>query len=110
MREVRVLREARRELIESARWYKHQADLPLARDFGAKYRAQLLRAREMPQSGHLVTGLPPEFDFEVRRFRFERFPFSLFVACLPDELIVVAVAHQHRKPGYWQKRLAKVKP
>lgn len=110
MLDVRVLREARRELVESARWYKLEGDLQLARDFGAKYRAQLLRARQLPQSGQPVTGLPPEIDFEVRRFLLERFPFTLVVALLPDELVVVAVAHQRRKPGYWRKRLAKVMP
>jgi toxin ParE2 len=107
---VRFLREARRELTDAARWYKQQEGLSLARDFGAKYRAQLLRARQMPQTGHLVTGLPPDIDFEVRTFLVERFPYTLFVAHLPEELVVVAVAHQHRRPGYWRKRLAKVKP
>lgn len=110
MLEVRVLHQARRELIESARWYKQQDGLALARDFGARYREQLLRARQMPQTGHLVAGLPPDIDFEVRRFLLERFPHALFIARLPDELVVVAIAHQHRRPGYWHKRLAKVKP
>jgi hypothetical protein len=26
-----------------------------------------------------------------------------------DELVIVAVHHQHRKPGYWRPRLAKVR-
>jgi plasmid stabilization system protein ParE len=107
---VRFLREARRELTEAAQWYKQKEGLPLARDFGTNYRAQLQRARQMPKTGHLVTGLPTDIDFEVRKFRFERFPYTLLVAHLPDELVVVAVAHQHRRPGYWRKRLAKVKP
>ena len=26
-----------------------------------------------------------------------------------DELVIVALHHQHRKPGYWRPRLAKVR-
>jgi hypothetical protein len=61
-------------------------------------------------SGHLVTGLASDIDFEVRRFLFERFPYGVFDAHLQDEIVVVAVAHQHRRPGYWMRRLAKVTP
>jgi hypothetical protein len=39
-----------------------------------------------------------------------RFPYAVYIAYLPLELVVVAVAHQHRKPGYWRKRLARVTP
>lgn len=105
---ARVLLEAQHELIDTARRYK-QEDLALARDFGAKYRAQLLRAREMPETGHLVAGLPSEIDFEVRRFLFQRFKHALYVAVLPTEIVVLAVAHQHQKPFHWRKRLAKVR-
>lgn len=44
----RVLREARRELLEAAHWYKQEDGLSLAREFGAAYRAQLARARALP--------------------------------------------------------------
>jgi plasmid stabilization system protein ParE len=73
------------------------------------YRAQVLRARQLPQSGHLVAGLPPDLDFEVRRFLLERFPYAVFAARLPREIVIVAVAHQHRRPRYWARRLAKVR-
>jgi hypothetical protein len=35
-----------------------------------------------------------------------RFPYLVIYAPLPDELLVLAVGHQHRKPGYWRERLA----
>ena len=106
----RVLRQARRELLEAALWYKREQDLELAREFGASYRAQLTRARKLPQSGQLVLGLPRDLDLEVRKFFLERFPYTLVVACTTDELIVVAVAHKQRRPRYWSRRLAKVSP
>ena len=109
MRAARALLEAQHELIDTALRYKEE-DLELARDFGAKYREQLLRACAMPGSGHLIAGLPQEIDFEIRRFLFRRFKHVLYVAVLPAEVVVLAVAHQHQKPFYWMKRLAKVKP
>lgn len=110
MLSFRVLRDARRELLEAARWFKRNDGLSVARDFGAKYRAQVQRARQLPGSGHLVTGLPSDIEFEVRRFLIKPFRYALFVACLQSEIVVVAVAHQRRRPRYWTRRLAKVKP
>ncbi len=66
------------------------------------------RATEYPRSGVLISGL--RVKFEVRRFLLDRFPYSVIAACLEDELVVVAIAHHSRKPGYWRKRLAKVEP
>jgi hypothetical protein len=51
MLSFRVLREARRELLEAALWYKRDDGLNVARDFGAQYRAQVKRARLLPHSG-----------------------------------------------------------
>jgi hypothetical protein len=34
-----------------------------------------------------------------------RFPYDIVVRERVDEIIVVAVAHQSRRPGYWKNRL-----
>jgi plasmid stabilization system protein ParE len=39
-----------------------------------------------------------------RRYLFRRFPYSIIYQTTADELRVVAVAHQRRRPGYWAKR------
>ena len=39
-----------------------------------------------------------------RRTLFSRFPFSLIYVSEPDGLLIVAVAHQRRRPGYWNNR------
>lgn len=106
----RLLHEARRELLEAAHWYKHEDGLPLARAFGAAYREQVLRARRLPHSGHPVGPLSADIDVEVRSFILARFPYTVFVATLPAEIVIVAVAHQRRRPFYWAGRLAKVTP
>jgi hypothetical protein len=45
-----------------------------------------------------VLGLLRDLDLEVRRFFLERFPYTRVVACMADELIVIAIAHQQRRP------------
>jgi len=40
----------------------------------------------------------------IRRKLLRHFPFALLYRITPDEIIVLAVMHQHRKPGYWKER------
>ena len=37
------------------------------------------------------------------------FPYNLLYAVESDLLVVVAVAHQKRRPGYWRSRVKKIK-
>jgi hypothetical protein len=32
------------------------------------------------------------------------FPFSVVYRLRPEEIVILAVAHQKRKPGYWRGR------
>ncbi len=41
---------------------------------------------------------------DIRRLLLSRFPYKLLYAVEADGLYVVAVAHQHRAPGYWSGR------
>ena len=41
---------------------------------------------------------------EFRRFVLDDFPFSLIYEVKIDELIILAVAHHRRHPGYWRRR------
>lgn len=45
-----------------------------------------------------------EFE-DVRRVVLKRFPYKLLYSVETDHLYVIAVAHQHRKPGYWHDRI-----
>jgi hypothetical protein len=42
---------------------------------------------------------------EAKRLVLSRFPYSIVVRQFPDEIVVVAIAHQSRRPGYWRSRL-----
>ncbi len=42
---------------------------------------------------------------EVRRFVMRRFPFSIVYYVVDEIVLIVAIAHAKRKPGYWRSRL-----
>lgn len=46
----------------------------------------------------------PRADGGTRRILLDRFPFTLYCRFSEDLAIIVAVAHQKRRPGYWQTR------
>jgi hypothetical protein len=45
----------------------------------------------------------------TRKCLLTRFPYLVIYGPLPDGLLVLAVGHQHRMPGYWPDRLAELK-
>lgn len=51
-----------------------------------------------PQSGQKIRG-------GFRRILLNQFPYQLIYRVEGDEIMIYAVAHQSRRPGYWRKRL-----
>lgn len=45
----------------------------------------------------------------VRKFRLRTFRYNVIYAVDVDEVIIVAVAHHRRRPGYWNSRLTDVR-
>ena len=41
----------------------------------------------------------------MRRLLVKRFPYQLIYRVEGDEIVIYAVAHQKRRPGYWRKRI-----
>ncbi len=42
-----------------------------------------------------------------RRYLLPKFPYAIIFSVEPDFILVIAVAHVKRKPGYWNDRLEK---
>jgi toxin ParE1/3/4 len=63
----------------------------------------LERIGTFPKSGRRLQGYSPELD--VRAYPMATFRYSVVVAIMDGQPIVYAIAHHHRKPGYWQSRL-----
>ena len=92
----RLLSEARREL-EAAVSFYDSVYPELGRDFALEVRALCQRIAESPLSG-------VEVRPEIRRRILRRFPYAVLYVIEHDEVIIVAVAHQRRCPGYWAER------
>jgi toxin ParE1/3/4 len=80
-----------------ADWYLHRsADASVG--FVAAISDALDCISEAPQRW-------PKYLYGTRRFVLHRCPFSLVYLDESELLIVVALAHSKRKPGYWMQRL-----
>ena len=91
--------EARVEALEQARYYSKNGNR-----LGPEFLAALKHA------GQAVVAHPGRYQLMVpgtRVFRMKRFPIHLYYLHHPvkDSVIVYAVAHTKRRPGYWYSRL-----
>jgi plasmid stabilization system protein ParE len=88
--------DARRELTEAAEYYEGRlAGLGLDLNVEVERTAALLSQ---------TPGLGVSLDGRHRRFPVQRFPFALIYREDRESLVVVAVAHKRRRPGYWVGR------
>jgi toxin ParE1/3/4 len=84
-------------MIEAALFYE-AASVGLGEDFLDDIQHAIDTAREHPELG--VEGAPG-----LRRILVRRFPFTVIYAGEPEQIVVVAIAHQRRRPQYWKGRL-----
>jgi plasmid stabilization system protein ParE len=87
---------ADQELSAAARFYHRQAQ-GLGSDFLDEVERTEALLVAFPHTGRPLRGA-------IRRLGVRRFPFDLIYEVHSDELWILAVAHQRRKPGYWADR------
>jgi len=87
------------ELTEAVRWYESKG-----RGLGAELLDEVARTLERlalnPEAGN-----PLSDDQKTRRLLVPRFPYQIVYRIRPHEIVVVAVAHLKRRPGYWKPRV-----
>ncbi|WP_018293521.1 type II toxin-antitoxin system RelE/ParE family toxin [Mariprofundus ferrooxydans] len=96
MTTVRFLAPAEEEMSASARYYEQQFP-----GLGHRFLVEVARVIASIKA-HPDAGLP--LDANTRRKLLRHFPYALLYRTRPTEIIIVAVMHQHRKPGYWRNR------
>ncbi len=96
MRRVRLLADARRELLHETAYYE-QAREGTGRRFRLAVEAAFVRVLAFPMSG---TPAPAG----TRRTTVQGFPFSVVYREVGDGILVYAIAHERRQPGYWLER------
>jgi plasmid stabilization system protein ParE len=94
-------------------------DLELHPAAEAEARAALLRyrARDPAVADRFIAALDramervandperwPSYSHGTRRLLLRRFPFAIIYRVALTRTLVVAIAHQRRRPGYWRRR------
>lgn len=86
------------EASEATAWYRTRSQ-DAARDFARAVRAGVQSIRERPAAWARWRAS------DVRRKILRRFPYSIFYIVENDAVVIVAIAHHKRRPGYWKPRL-----
>ncbi len=101
MMRVRFLSPAWREYADALLWYQRERP-GLGGDLADEIQAAVDRVCRDPQSWEQV-------DSNCRRVPLKRFPYSVIfrVDDAKREIVIVAIAHNSRRPGYWKRRAQK---
>jgi len=87
---------ARQEGFAAADWYEKQQP-----GLGTRFLSQWKLAENRMMASPEIHRC---FEGELRKCRFEIFPYSLVFRILGNQLQVIAVMHMSRNPGYWRGR------
>lgn len=94
---VEILEVARAEL-EDAVWFYELEQSGLGRRFKREVRQAITRIKQYPEAWPIERG-------EIRKCFVHTFPYTIFYSLQEQIIVILAFAHQHRKPGYWIDRL-----
>jgi plasmid stabilization system protein ParE len=85
------------EDVESAQAWYEQRSLFAAAAFLQELSVAVQRIGEAPNQY-------PVAIHGTRRVVLERFPFNVFYRVVAGDVVIIALAHQKRRPGYWADR------
>src|SRR5213592_3262841 len=93
---LRLLTPARLEMLEASDFYESRSE-----GLGTRFLGDVDRAFEK------ILESPRRWPQPFRGFhrcRLDDFPYGVFYRVLRHEVVVVAIAHLARRPGYWLRR------
>jgi len=96
-RELEYLEEALQEAETAARWYAERS-VTAAAGFSDEIDAAESAILRLPEAW-------PPYDHGTHRYLLQRFPFSVVYRVEARRILIVAVAHARRRPGYWKSRM-----
>ena len=88
--------DARAEFLEAVKYYE-DCQAGLGRRFRIAVEAAVQSVAETP---FRYRALHAPF----RRYLLTNFPYSIIYCIEPENILIIAIAHTKRKPGYWIKR------
>lgn len=90
-------KEALEEYRQAAQWYGNR-EAQLALRFVGEVESAIRRVLDAPTSGRAI-------EEDVRRCLTHVFPYAILYTIEPEFVLIVAVMHCGREPGYWKERL-----
>lgn len=96
-------REAEGEFRSAIAYYDRQRP-----GLGTEFRNALERA--VGQIARMPQASAPHGDSGLRKHILHRFPYAIFYLPFQDRIWIAAVAHQRRRPDYWENRRFEPKP
>jgi plasmid stabilization system protein ParE len=89
--------EAEEEFLDAVSFYESLVP-GLGQRFNSEVQTAAARLLAFPEIG-------PPLEASLRKLVLERFPYCLIYSFSTEVVHIVAVAHERRKPGYWQERV-----
>ena len=89
--------DARTEFLAAIEYYE-ECQLGLGRRFRLLVESAMYSICENPFR-YRVLHAP------FRRCLLQKFPYSIVFSIEPEHILIIAVAHAKRKPGYWHERI-----
>ncbi|RJP79412.1 MAG: type II toxin-antitoxin system RelE/ParE family toxin [Desulfobacteraceae bacterium] len=94
---INFLEIAQIELDDAIEYYNYE--IPgLGDAFLTEVLSTLDRIGEFPEAWHHISK-------RSRRCQTRRFPYGIIYQIREQEILIVAIAHLHRKPDYWKGRI-----
>ena len=97
-RTLRLDADASAEFAEAVQWYEARRR-GLGRELFEAVVESVERLQANPEMGTSISA-----DGLTRRLLVARFPYQIVYRLARAEIIVVALAHTKRRPGYWKHR------
>jgi len=97
MTAVRLLREAEEELRLAAEFYE-EAQPGLGRALVVEVRRATNLIATHPLAARIERG-------EIRIRTIARFPYRIYYCVRAHEIVVIAIGHHRRRPGFWLDRI-----
>lgn len=97
MKPIIFLPPAEEEMLEAASYYESKAE-----NLGRRYISEIERSKNIIINN---PKLYPILKYDIRRCIVRCFPYGILYKIDPEEIVIIAIMHLHRKPDYWLNRI-----
>ena len=94
---VNILKVAQSEFLDAKEYYEIERS-GLGKIFEKEIRQGIEKIKKFPEAWSVERP-------EIRRFILHKFPYKILYSIQKDEILILAFAHSHRKPDYWDERV-----